>query len=97
MYNFIWNIHKYTDPIYSSHIYRAEFDYVKSHEMFKDFKSTRVFRDEDIELFDDEGEAYDEWVENELVNITANYLSSIDPYNKIINNTDIQFNYIRHE
>lgn len=97
MYKFIWNIHKEINPIYSSPTYKVEFDNEKSDPLFDDFKATYTFRDEDIELIEEEEETYDEWVEIELMYITANYLSSIDPYNKIIDNTDISFNYINNE
>ena len=94
MYNFNWNIYKDKKDINSSTPYRASFNRDESDSIFKDFESSYRFRNK---LPDENEETYDEWVENELIEITANYLSAIDPYNKLIDNTNINFNYINNE
>lgn len=99
MYNFIWNIHKEVDPNNSTiHNYRAEFNIEQSNPMFHSilfWPKEHTFKYEDIEVLDEEDEK--EWVENELTDITTNYLRSLDPYNKLIDNTNINFNYINDE
>lgn len=97
MYKFIWNIHKETNSINSSTTYRLELNKEQSDPIFSDFEESYIFRDDDIELIEEEEETYDEWVEIKLMRTTVNYLSHRDPYNKIIDNTDIQFNYINNE
>ena len=97
MYNFIWNITKEINAEDSSTTYKVEFDREKSDPIFSDFEESYIFRDDDIELIEEEEETYDEWVGIKLMRTTVNYLSHMDPYNKIIDNTDIQFNYINNE
>lgn len=94
MYNFNWNIHRDKKDINSSTPYGASFNRDESDPIFKDFEASYRFRNK---LPDENEEAYTEWVENELIEITANYLSAIDPYNKLIDNTNINFNYINNE
>lgn len=94
MYNFIWNIYILNKDINSSTPYRAKFNRDESDPIFKDFEAAYVFRNK---LPDEDSKVYEEWVENELIEITANYLSAIDPYNKLIENTNINFNYINNE
>lgn len=94
MYNFNWNIYKGKKDINSSTPYGASFNSDESDSIFKDFEASYRFRNK---LPDENEEAYTEWVENELIEITANYLSAIDPYNKLIDNTNINFNYINNE
>lgn len=86
MYNFIWNIHKRINAKDSSITYIAEFNNDGSHGMFNDFRQSYTFEEIDIKA-----------MELQLIEAAANYLSSIDPYNRIIDSTDIQFNYIRYE
>lgn len=102
MYNFIWDISKEHNVINSSIMYRAKFNPDLSSPIFKDFESPYTFSDSDTGAIDVEGSEFKdkevkEWVENELIGITANYLSAIDPYNKLIDNTNINFNYINNE
>ena len=99
MYNFIWNIYhiyKNVNTCDESITYTAEFDKENSHPMFNDFGPAKV-EFKDIVALEEELIAYDMLIEDDLVKKTHNYLSSIDPYNRIIDSTDIQFNYIRHE
>ena len=102
MYNFIWNITKEYNAANSSTEYLAEINPGLSDPIFNGFETRYVFEDKDIEVIEEEGsEDYDkavrEWIENELIEITANYLSLIDPYNKLNESTNINFNYINHE
>nr|DAV61539.1 MAG TPA: hypothetical protein [Caudoviricetes sp.] len=94
MYNFNWNIYKGKKDINSSIPYGACFNREQSDSIFKDFEASYRFRNK---LPDENEDAYTEWVESELIEITANYLSAIDPYNKLIDNTNINFNYINNE
>lgn len=94
MYKFIWNIYKGKNDINSSTPYGACFNREESDSIFKDFEASYRFRNK---LPDENEEAYEEWVENELIEITANYLSAVDPYNKLVENTNINFNYINNE
>ena len=99
MYNFIWNIsyiYKDVNTCDECITYAAEFDKENSHPMFNDFGPAKV-EFKDIVALEEELIAYDMLIEEDLVKKTHNYLSSIDPYNRIIDSTDIQFNYIRHE
>lgn len=97
MYNLIWNIHKEVDPNNSTiNNYRAEFNKEQSNPLFHDiWPKEHIFKYEDIEVLDEEDEM--PWIEEELINISANYLRSLDPYNKLIDITNINFNYINDE
>lgn len=97
MYKFIWNITKEINAEDSSTTYKVELNKEQSDPIFSDFEESYIFRDKDMELIEDEEETYYEWVEIKLMRTTVNYLSHRDPYNKIIDNTDIQFNYINNE
>lgn len=93
MYKFIWNIYREKKDINSSPTYRVEFNKEQSDTIFKDFEQNYSFQF----MYPKKIKAYEEWLENELIEITANYLSAIDPYNKLIDNTNINFNYINNE
>ena len=94
MYNFIWDISKEYNAINSSITYRAKFNPDLSSSIFKDFESPYTFSDSDTGAINVEGS---EFKDKELTEIATNYLSSIDPYNKLIDNTNINFNYINNE
>lgn len=97
MYNLIWNIHKEVDPNNSTiNNYRAEFNKEQSNPLFHGiWPKEHTFKYEDIEVLDEDDEML--WVEEELINISANYLGPKDHYNKLIDNTNIKFNYINDE
>lgn len=93
MYNFIWNIYKDINPKDSSPIYRAVFNAAESSGIFSDiWPKVQTFNYEGIEALNEDEEK--EWVENELIEISSSFIEHIYHYNRLIDNTDINFNYI---
>lgn len=86
MYNLIWNIYigKYIKG--SNNTLRLLFNKEESDPLFEDIWPTEYFLTGSIES-----------IEQQIIDISANYLRSLDPYNKLIDNININFNYINDE
>lgn len=79
MYNLTWIIKSYNK---NSRIYRYEFSAEDSDDIFNDFNPGSFESDSSFEELVDK-----------INEITKNYLSSIDPYNKIIDHTNIHIKF----
>ena len=86
MYNLIWNIYigKYIKG--SSNTLRLLFNKDESDPLFEDIWPNEYFLTGSMES-----------LEEQIIDISANYLRSLDPYNKLIDSTNINFNYINDE